>query len=150
MVNRSHYITQLRSGSSPAGATTTNTKQQQNRMETNFIQQHVIEIQRNMEKKREDFVKEKMREKGYFYAAENFGKVRFPNVMAEMNGEWLNFYGDNNTPEGEFIIAVSNVYLVQNNDLWSPDLNFKLAFNHSDVPASGKAESPNISRTNGR
>lgn len=58
--------------------------------------------------KKDDLIRQKLKEKGFEYLVEGIGKRKFPKIMRIIQNEWEYIYADNDTDEGAFIVAIKD------------------------------------------
>lgn len=77
----------------------------------NYIDELVQRTFREVEQKKEELIKMKLREKGFSRYADNLLTARFPKVCCHKSNGWSLYYADDGTDNGAFIIAISDFQL---------------------------------------
>ncbi len=77
--------------------------------EENPIERSITMMYMQMERKRNDLVKQKLIEKGFGYLVAGLEKRRFPKVCCIIQNGWSFYYADDDTDEGCFIIAIEEI-----------------------------------------
>jgi len=85
----------------------------------NLIEQIMKDHMEKAAKKKDDFIKSKIIEKGYGHLLEGIEKRIFPKIVCIRDDSmptWIYYYADNNTDEGDFIVAIQDYTFDTNTD----------------------------------
>jgi hypothetical protein len=89
---------------------------------------------RELERKKNDLVKNKLIEKGFGYLIDDMEKRRFPKVCSVKQGGWTFYYADNDTDEGAFIVAIEDYKIVNDpKEFMAMKVNFQWQDKHPIV-----------------
>lgn len=79
---------------------------------------------REIAKKKNDLIKEKLTEKGFGHLVEGMEKRKFPKVICITQDKWSCYYADNDTDEGAFIVAIKDVFPILDTESSSYKITF--------------------------
>ncbi len=98
----------------------------------NFQEQFMSKLYDDINRKKEELIKQKLSEKGFGHLIEGIEKRRFPKVCCVKQGNWSYYFADNDTYEGAFIVAIEE-YNIQNDLSIDRGVNMTVAFNFQDT-----------------
>lgn len=97
-----------------------------------FQEEFISKLAADINRKKDELVKQKLEEKGFGYLIEGIESRRFPKICCVRQGNWSYYFADNNTDEGAFIVAIEE-YNIKNDLSIDRCVNMTVAFNWQDT-----------------
>lgn len=73
--------------------------------EINYMQEKIKEISKQLQLKKEDIIKEKIKEKGFSHLLDDIDKKRFKKILVENYEDCEKWYADDGSNEGVLIVT---------------------------------------------
>jgi len=90
-----------------------------------YIDEVTDQIKADLDKKKEDLIITKLKEKGFGHYADTIMTARFPKVICEVGSNgWSLYWADDGSEKGAFIVAIGPYHFEENCELNKMTIKF--------------------------